>query len=78
MFSQYLLNSGIDEERIECIIDNDPVKQGKRLYGTNLKVYGSSKLTGYDNAVVILHDAHEDHLVGIQFYLDGLFLTCHK
>ena len=55
IFSQYLLNSGLDEQRVECIIDNDPTKQGKRLYGTNLKVYGSDKLAGYDTAAVILH-----------------------
>ena len=38
VFSQFLLNIGLDHTKIECILDNDPEKQGKRLYGTDLLV----------------------------------------
>ena len=38
VFSQYLLEFGLESARINCILDNDKNKQGKRLYGTNLKV----------------------------------------
>lgn len=67
IFSQYLLKSGIDEGAIECVIDNDPEKHGMRLYGTELKVYGSSKLSEYKNAAIILHAGwyHEEIKQGI-------------
>lgn len=39
VFSQFLLSFGLDESRIECILDNSQAKQGKRLYGTNLMVH---------------------------------------
>jgi len=33
----YLINMGINENQIIAVIDNDPHKQGKRMYGTNTK-----------------------------------------
>lgn len=38
VFSLYLINFGLETDRIQCILDNDPHKQGKRLYGTDLRV----------------------------------------
>lgn len=34
----YLLNLGIKEEQIIAVVDNDPKKQNKRMYGTNTKI----------------------------------------
>jgi hypothetical protein len=38
IFSQYLLHFGLQEKGIVSILDNSSLKQGKRLYGTSLKV----------------------------------------
>ena len=39
IFSQYLLAFGLNQNKIEGILDNSQLKIGKRLYGTNLKVF---------------------------------------
>lgn len=54
VFTQYLLGFGLDESRIQCILDNDPQKQGRRLYGSNLMVRSPKILHDKDNPVVIL------------------------
>lgn len=38
IFSQHLIVNNLDIRRVKSILDNDPKKQGKRLYGTNLIV----------------------------------------
>jgi len=53
VFSQYLISFGLNVRRIECILDNDNSKQGKRLYGTELYVR-SPKYIKKKNAVIIL------------------------
>lgn len=54
IFAQYLLGFGLDESRIQCILDNDPHKQGRRLYGSNLMVQSPRILRNADKPVVIL------------------------
>ena len=54
VFSQYLIGFGLDESKIECILDNDTNKQGKRLYGTSLMVQSPTILKDIENAAVIL------------------------
>ena len=54
VFAQYLIAFGLDVNRIECLLDNDPNKQGKRLYGTNLNVYSPKILKDIHNPIVIL------------------------
>ena len=54
IFSQYLINYGLNVKRIDCIIDNDFNKQGKRLYGTDLKVFSPKILSNDNDPVVIL------------------------
>jgi hypothetical protein len=54
IFSQTLLNFGLDEKLIECILDNDNKKHNKRLYGTNLMVKPPNILKNYNNPTVIL------------------------
>lgn len=53
-FSQFLISFGLNNKKIKCILDNSPLKQNKRLYGTNLKVYSPSILKDEINPLVIL------------------------
>lgn len=54
IFSQYLLSFGLNGNKINNILDNSPIKQGKRLYGTNIKVLSPSILSNYKEPIVIL------------------------
>lgn len=54
IFSQYLINFGLNTSKIVKILDNDVLKQGKRLYGTNLMVTSPKVLQKEDKPIVIL------------------------
>lgn len=54
IFSQNLINTGLQIDKIKFVLDNDPRKQGKRLYGTNLIVKSPLVLEKEKNPVVIL------------------------
>jgi hypothetical protein len=54
VFSQFLLYMGIDEINIAGILDNSPDKKGKRLYGTGLKVFSPSIISGMESVMVIV------------------------
>ena len=54
VFSQYLFSFGLEESKISFILDNDPIKQGKRLYGTNLRVKSPKVLSKVKRPIVIL------------------------
>lgn len=54
VFAQYLISFGLDVSRVECLLDNDPNKQGKRLYGTSLYVASPEILQDILSPVVIL------------------------
>jgi Methyltransferase domain/C-methyltransferase C-terminal domain len=54
IFSQYLLAFGLREDLISGILDNDPGKQGKRLYGSDLVVFNPTKICEIENPVIIL------------------------
>jgi hypothetical protein len=54
IFAQYLIAFGLDTGRIVCILDNDKNKHGKRLSGTNLKVFSPSVLRDIDRPYVLL------------------------
>lgn len=54
IFTQSLLSFGLKEESIYKILDNDPQKQGKRLYGTNLFVESPKILKNLKEPIVIL------------------------
>ena len=55
IFSQFLINSGLCVEKIKGILDNDPLKQGKRLYGTNLTVFSPKVLQEEKDPWLILY-----------------------
>ncbi len=54
VFAQYLIGFGLNTQRIECLLDNDPNKQGRRLYGTDLQVASPRILEQVEHPVVIL------------------------
>lgn len=54
VFSQYLFSFGLDESKVSFVLDNDIKKQGKRLYGTNLKVKSPKVLSNEKSPIVIL------------------------
>jgi 2-polyprenyl-3-methyl-5-hydroxy-6-metoxy-1,4-benzoquinol methylase len=54
IFSQYLFSFGLNSDRIKSVLDNSPMKQGKRLYGSSLSVKSPKILKGLDCPVVIL------------------------
>ena len=54
IFAQYLIAFGLDTSRIVSLLDNDPNKHGKRLYGTNLMVDSPKALAQLENPIVIL------------------------
>ena len=55
IFSQFLINFGLYTNKILYIIDNDPDKQGKRLYGTDLIVKSPKILKDYNKPQIILN-----------------------
>jgi SAM-dependent methyltransferase len=54
IFSQYLFSFGLDSTLIKCVLDNSPIKKGKRLYGSKLMVFGPEILKGENKPIVIL------------------------
>jgi predicted SAM-dependent methyltransferase len=54
IFSQTLLQFGLDAKKIINILDNDPNKQNKRLYGTDLIVKSPEALRGIESGTVIV------------------------
>lgn len=58
IFSQGLLALGLDQKSIRGILDNSHDKQGKRLYGTDLKVFSPNLLQGIALPTVILVSSH--------------------
>lgn len=54
IFSQVLLNIGINESQVINILDNDPLKHGKRLYGTQCIVCSPAVLKDIDSPIVVL------------------------
>jgi len=57
IFTQYLLEFGLAEESFLNILDNDPQKIGKRLYGTNLEVCSPKILKELESPLVVLKAA---------------------
>ena len=54
VFTQCLISFGLDVSKIKLILDNNPDKQGKRLYGTDLFVASPKILKDKNNSLVIL------------------------
>ena len=54
VFAQSLIEFGLNTSRIICLLDNDKKKQGKRLYGTNMKVESPTILKNIEAPIIIL------------------------
>lgn len=54
IFTQFLINFGLNTDKIIKILDNDSNKQGKRLYGTSFLVDSPRCLADEEDPVVIL------------------------
>ena len=54
IFSQYLLCFGLNQSRIETILDNSKTKQSRRLYGTRFSVQSPQALKEHKRPKVIL------------------------
>ncbi len=54
VFSQFLLEMGLNEKKIICLLDNDPKKIGSRLYGSRFKVEAPDILKNVNCPIVIL------------------------
>ena len=54
IFSQFLIQLGLKKNRIVCLLDNDPKKQGKRLYGTDMIVKSPDCIKNDENPIIIL------------------------
>ena len=61
IFSQFLINRGLDISKIVAIIDNDINKHGKRLYGTQLTVKSPAILKDKKNPGVVLVAANYEN-----------------
>lgn len=57
IFTQYLFAFGLNPYKFKCVLDNDPKKIDKRLYGTDLFVRSPKILTEIDKPVVVLRAA---------------------
>lgn len=58
IFSQYLIAFGLKTQKITAILDNGKIKQGKRLYGTNLKVFSPQIIKDKKDVTIILKAAN--------------------
>jgi hypothetical protein len=58
VFSQFLVGCGFPAARAAAVLDNDPAKQGLRLYGTPLRVDAPASIAGADVAAVIVRATH--------------------
>jgi len=71
VFAQYLIAMGLNTDKVVSLLDNDPQKHGKRLYGTHLKVVSPKVLHDVPNPIVILkagiynEEIKEDILINI-------------
>jgi 2-polyprenyl-3-methyl-5-hydroxy-6-metoxy-1,4-benzoquinol methylase len=66
--SQFLLCLGLDENLITCLLDNDPKKQNRRLYGTNLLVQSPEILANYESPLLVLKNSLFDEEIREQIY----------
>lgn len=54
VFSQLLLNMGLPEELLDGVLDNDPLKQGKLLYGSHLKTFSPEVIKDKERVSIIV------------------------
>ena len=75
VFTQFLINIGLETANIVYVIDNDADKHNKRLYGTDLFVRSPQCLANAKDATVILFAGNYTEEVKIQLYTINEKLT---
>jgi len=68
IWAQYLIFNGLRVDKISCLLDNSKMKQGKRLYGTSLKVKSPKILKGRENVAVIVKAAQHSREIKDDIY----------
>jgi SAM-dependent methyltransferase len=63
IFSQYLLAFGLNQNKIEGILDNSQLKIGKRLYGTNLRVFDPKIIANQKVGVVMKVSSYRNEII---------------
>ena len=63
IFSQYLLSFGLDQSKITGILDNSPLKIGKRLYGTKLDVFHPNVIKNENVGVILKVGAYRNEII---------------
>ena len=63
VFSQYLLSFGLDQSKIYGILDNSTLKIGKRLYGTNLKVFNPEIIKNETVGVIVKVGSYRNEII---------------
>jgi hypothetical protein len=63
IFSQYLLAFGLEQNKIEGILDNSQLKIGKRLYGTNLKVFNPKIIKNKKIGVIMKVSSYRNEII---------------
>lgn len=64
VFTQMLINFGLDVKKIKSILDNDPNKIGNYLYGTTLKINSPSVIKDDDHPIILLRVAqYKDEII---------------
>lgn len=64
IFAQHLFEVGLNKERITGILDNSPLKENKRLYGTSLYVQKPDVIKGKERVAVVLKvGVHRDDIL---------------
>ena len=53
VFSQFLINMGLKENKFKYVLDNSLIKENKRLYGSALKVQKPEIIRNVDNPTVL-------------------------
>ena len=53
VFSQFLINMGLKENKFKCVLDNSHNKENKRLYGSILKVQNPEIIRNVPNPTVL-------------------------
>ena len=53
VFSQFLINLGLKENKFKYVLDNSLIKENKRLYGSVLKVQKPEIIRNVDNPIVL-------------------------
>jgi len=64
IFSQFLLNLGLNKSRIKLILDNSEMKNNTRLYGYNLKIRTPNQIEiKNDSAIILKVGAYKEEIV---------------